>query len=189
MLDFFSPQYCGWGSPRVLQEWPDGGPRPEGAGQSLSWACGVLGCLVTDFGCVKSWQRQPVPCPPALRGGPFPHTGARTSACTLSLHPRSLSCSEMVLWTPTCEDQGVLRPREPPATPGLVGLSLHCADLCGHSTTWGGAPCPLHPRPHGDSHPPSFHGHLEVIRRIPRCPGTAAASASGRGERTSVFSE
>ena len=70
-VGFFSPQFCGWGSLRVLQEWPDGGPCPEGAGQSPSRACGVLGagCLVTDFGCVKSWQRQPVPCPPALRGG------------------------------------------------------------------------------------------------------------------------
>ena len=48
---------------------------------------------------------------------------------------------------------------------------------------------PLHPHPHSDSHPPSLRGHLEVICLIPRCPGTAAASASGRGERTSVFSE
>lgn len=43
----------------------------------------------------------------------------------------------MVLLTPTCGDQGVLRPCELPATPGLLGLSLHCADLCGHSARWG----------------------------------------------------
>ena len=88
---FFFSQVCGWGSPSVLQEWPDGGSTPRGApdasaGQSLSQACGVLGagCLVTDFGCVKAWQWQPVPRPPALRGGPFPQTGARATDCTLS---------------------------------------------------------------------------------------------------------
>lgn len=117
---------------------PRGAPD-AGAGQSPSRACGVLGagCLVTDFGCVKSLQRQPVPRPPVLQGGPFLHTGAQASACTLSLHPHLLPCSEIVLLTPTCGDQGVLGLHEPPATPGLVGLSLHCADLCGHSATWG----------------------------------------------------
>lgn len=144
MLDFFFSlsQFCGWGSPSVLQEWPDGGSMPRGApdagaGQSLSRACGVLGagCLVTDFGCVKTWQWQPVPRPPALRGGPFPQTGARASDCTLSPHPRLPPCREMVLLTPACGDQRVLGPRELPATPGLVGPSFHCTDLCGHSAT------------------------------------------------------
>lgn len=43
----------------------------------------------------------------------------------------------MVLLTPVCGDQGVLGPREPPATLGLEGPLFHCADLRGHSATWG----------------------------------------------------
>lgn len=80
------------------------GPRPEGPPMSAQ-----------------------VPRPPALRGGPFPQTGAQASDCTLSPHPRLLPCWEMVLLTPVCGDQRVLGPCKLPATPGASGalISLH----------------------------------------------------------------